>query len=193
VIWNLDVDQTSNVWIAYIGAGLDRFDPVNNTVVHYRADENNQKGLMTNWLSVVKVDSSGLIWIGTDEAGASQFDPVNETFTHYLPNEKDPQSLSNGVVSSIFEDSQGTIWIGTYDGLNRFNPSNQTFTSYKDQQGLAGNSVAGILEDNQGYLWISRVPPIKVQRANSFSGVSMALMPFIPINWLIIKPFRRSC
>ena len=155
VIWNLDVDQTSNVWIAYIGAGLDRFDPVNNTVVHYRADENNQKGLMTNWLSVVKVDSSGLIWIGTDEAGASQFDPVNETFTHYLPNEKDPQSLSNGVVSSIFEDSQGTIWIGTYDGLNRFNPSNQTFTSYKDQQGLAGNSVAGILEDNQGYLWIS--------------------------------------
>jgi len=155
MIWDIDVDLTGNVWIAYIGAGLNKLNPKDQTVVHYQSNENNPNGLMTNWISVVKVDSSDMVWIGTDEIGASQFDPVNDTFTHYLPNEKDPQSLSNGVVNTIFEDSQGTIWIGTNDGLNRFNQSTQTFTIYRTKHGLADNSVAGILEDNQGYLWIS--------------------------------------
>jgi signal transduction histidine kinase/DNA-binding response OmpR family regulator/streptogramin lyase len=155
MIWDIDVDLTGNVWIAYIGAGLDKFNPKDKTVVHYGVDENNPDSLTTNWLSVVKVDSSGLVWIGTDEVGASLFDPVNKTFTHYMPDDKNTYSLSNGVVSTIFEDNKGTIWIGTDDGLNRFNPSNQTFTIYQAKHGLAGNSVAGILEDNQGYLWIS--------------------------------------
>ena len=154
-IWDIDVDLTGNVWIAYIGAGLEQFNPKDKTVVHYGFDENNPDSLTSNWLSVVKVDSSGLVWIGMDEVGASRFDPVNKTFTHYRADDKSAHSLSSDVVSTIFEDRKGTIWIGTYDGLNRFNPSNQTFTIYQAKHGLAGNSVAGILEDNQGYLWIS--------------------------------------
>ncbi|MDM8561223.1 two-component regulator propeller domain-containing protein [Candidatus Parabeggiatoa sp. HSG14] len=155
MIWDIDIDLMGNIWIAYIGAGLDKLNPKNKTVVHYHADGNNPNSLMTNWISAVKVASNGMVWVGTDEIGASQFDPTNNTFIHYLPDEKDPKSLSNGVVSTIFEDSKGRIWIGTYDGLNRFNPENQTFTIYNDKHGLAGNSIAGILEDEQGYLWIS--------------------------------------
>lgn len=154
VIWDIDIDASGNLWISTMGGGLDKFNPITKIIEHYIHDADNPNSVVADSLSVVKVASSGMIWVGADDSGVSRFDPIQQTFTNYIPTDN-PDSLSSAVISTIVEDKAGTIWIGTSNGLNKFNKSSQTFTSYQVKHGLVGNSVAGILEDEQGYLWIS--------------------------------------
>ncbi len=69
--------------------------------------------------------------------------------------------MSHDTVWSICVDSAGRLWIGTDDGLNRFDPQQQTFAHYTEADGLPNNRIYGILEGDTpadgrgGYLWLS--------------------------------------
>jgi ligand-binding sensor domain-containing protein len=47
------------------------------------------------------------------------------------------------------------VWVATSSGLNEFDRTAGTFTSFTRKDGLAGNSVRAILEDAKGYLWLA--------------------------------------
>lgn len=55
----------------------------------------------------------------------------------------------------LFTDSRGLIWIGTMDGLNVFNPSDNSIKSFSEEDGLINNSIRSIIEDNNGNIWVS--------------------------------------
>ena len=58
----------------------------------------------------------------------------------------DPESLSHDVIFSIHEDKAGNLWLGTFGGgLIRFNPSDETFKTYRQNDGLPNDTVYGIL------------------------------------------------
>ena len=104
---------------------------------------------------VIHEDRSGVLWIGT-AGGLARFDQVSGQFTRYQHDPDDPNSLSNNSVFTIHEDQSGALWIGTWGGgLNRFDPTQETFTHYREKDGLANDVVYGILEDEQGDLWLS--------------------------------------
>jgi signal transduction histidine kinase len=58
-------------------------------------------------------------------------------------------------VNTVYVDHEGTIWAGTNSGLNKFDQSNQKFTTYYERDGLASSVVKGILQDRLGDLWLS--------------------------------------
>lgn len=127
------------------------------------------EGLSENAVTWIMQDSRGFIWIGTHD-GLNKYDGYS--FTIYKNNPDDKNSLSDNAIGALCEDRDGMLWIGTIgEGLNRFNPYNETFTRYrhdKDNPGSLGGDVVGqIFEDRRGRLWISDAGIARFNRSNS--------------------------
>jgi signal transduction histidine kinase/ligand-binding sensor domain-containing protein len=109
---------------------------------------------------VMYQDRSGLIWIGTNRSGLYSYRKGDAVFKNYPSEEKlhgvhySGKKLDHNSLRSLYEDKRGVFWLGTSGGgLNRFNRSDDTFTSYYDlNKGLA--DVLGICEDITNRLWV---------------------------------------
>jgi len=55
----------------------------------------------------------------------------------------------------LFTDSRGLVWLGTMDGLNVYNPTNNSTKSFSEKDGLINNSIRSIVEDDLGMIWVS--------------------------------------
>jgi signal transduction histidine kinase/ligand-binding sensor domain-containing protein len=161
----LAIDSLGNIWIAFYGTGLDRFNPETETFTHFRHDPSDPSSLSNDVVSVVHVDHLGNVWVGTNE-GLDLLDQTTGKFTHYRHKTGDSTSLSYDLVRAIYEDKAGTLWVGTgmvwenntRGGLNRFNRDTGNFTRYlsdpSNPQTLTGNKVRAIFEDSRGTFWI---------------------------------------
>jgi ligand-binding sensor domain-containing protein/AraC-like DNA-binding protein len=71
---------------------------------------------------------------------------------------KNISSISSNYIESIFKDSKGTMWLATANGLSRYNPEVENFSTYRHSdrmpQSILDNSVTTIAEDLDGQLWI---------------------------------------
>ena len=98
-------------------------------------------------------DTSGFLWVGTYGHGLLRFDRRTGHFKTYRHNPADPHSLSDDFVSRLLVDHDGVLWAGTEDGLNRFNSTTETFTSYKP--GSHGRlPYLEMVQDHKGILWL---------------------------------------
>ena len=148
-------DRRGNLWIGTRAGGLELFDPTTRRFTHFQHDPNNPNSLSGDFVRTIAEDRAGNLWIGTYN-GITVIDPNRRNFRRYQNDPSNPTSLSNDRVHSILETPDGTIWIGTLlGGLNRFDPTTQTFRHYTQKQGLPSDAVYGILRDRQGALWMS--------------------------------------
>ncbi|MDP2209162.1 MAG: two-component regulator propeller domain-containing protein [Bacteroidota bacterium] len=143
------------VWIGSDGDGLIKFNPLNNEVKYYRNHSNDPNSISNNSVGEIFRDRAGNLWIGTYGSGLNRFEQINEKFIRYQHDQKNPNSISNDLVTSTYEDNNGILWIGTAQGLNKFNPKDETFTRYFENDGLPNDFIYGILQDKNGNLWIS--------------------------------------
>lgn len=72
---------------------------------------------------------NGSIWAASDE-GLVYRDPHTGQTTGYRNDPGDPHSLKNDVVWTLHIDNQDRVWVGTADGLDLFNPDDQSFTHF---------------------------------------------------------------
>lgn len=100
-------------------------------------------------------DSTGKIWVSTWEHGIYLINGTS--ITNFKQTDIDPTSISSNFTRNFCEDKQGNIWIGTFNGLNKFNASNRTFTRYQKQEtnkSLTHSSIWSLLCDKQGTIWV---------------------------------------
>lgn len=147
-VLSLLVDAKGTLWVG-TDSGLCRFDPKTERF-HTLPPAGNGQGRFR----AIAADAQGRLWLGTQESGLYLLDPTTEKFKSYYHTNA-PSSLINPKVNSVFVDHLGIVWIGTENGLDRFNPSAQTFASYSEQNGLPSATISHILEDSAGDLWIS--------------------------------------
>ena len=115
-----------------------------------------EQGLSQSTVQCMMQDSSGFIWIGTED-GLNKYDGYD--FVTYKTDPDNPNSLSTNFIRAIIQDRSGNLWIGTYGGgLNKFDPTTETFTHYRQDpdnpNSLISDRVVTILEDHSGFLWI---------------------------------------
>ena len=102
----------------------------------------------------------GAIWAGTEE-GLVHIDSHTGQTTRYLHDSKDPKSLTSDIVKRVHIDRHDRIWAGTQQGLDLFNPQDQSFTHFVPGQSkapLSNIEVVAIFENPDGKFWIGFHP-----------------------------------
>lgn len=126
-------DRQGALWVGTF-LGLDRFDPVTRRF---------ESAFPNETLRVVSLyeDSHGDLWAGTVGDGLRRRQP-DGTVTSFQHHDAAPEGLAHGTVRAVLEDTSKTLWIGTDAGLQRFDPTHQTFETV----GLEGYAVTQLLE-----------------------------------------------
>ncbi|HLZ10037.1 MAG TPA: two-component regulator propeller domain-containing protein, partial [Chloroflexota bacterium] len=100
-------------------------------------------------------DREGWMWFGTFADGLRRWDPKSGHYRVYRHDAANPLSLSNNEVHRIFVDHKGAVWIATDDGLDRFDPTSETFQTFKpDPTSRLSQRYVRIAEDSKGILWL---------------------------------------
>jgi ligand-binding sensor domain-containing protein/signal transduction histidine kinase len=146
-------DSRADLWIGTAG-GLDRFERETGKFIHYR-DPNAPDKTTEDAVGSIQEDANGRLWVGTFNMGIYRLDGDRKKFTYYQNDPKTPGSLSNNTILSIHQSRDGALWVASTDGLDQYNPSSDSFTTYTEQNGLPNNVVYGIVEDKKGLLWLS--------------------------------------
>ncbi len=107
-------------------------------------------------VSSLAQDRQGFIWIGTQN-GAYRHDGQRSIIYHHADN--DARSLPGDYVGAIFCDRQGRVWLGTNKGLARFNPQDESFTTFtppaQAQAAQENEFVGRIIDDGKDGLWLA--------------------------------------
>jgi ligand-binding sensor domain-containing protein/two-component sensor histidine kinase len=154
-ILSLYTDSDTTLWVGTTTDGLFRFNVETGSYRIYKYAKSNSTGISNNVVGIIFRDQNGILWCGTYGGGLNKFDSKNELFTAYVNDPKDLHSLSNDIVTSIYQDSTGMMWIGTAQGLNMFNPIDESFTRLYEKDGLPNDFIYSILPDRSGNLWMS--------------------------------------
>jgi signal transduction histidine kinase/DNA-binding response OmpR family regulator/sugar lactone lactonase YvrE len=146
VISHFCEDRQGQVWIASDDGGLMCFSPSGGRFVSYP----NKQLLSECNAHALCVDSRNRLWLGTYSDGVYAMNLDNGQLKHYMPS-SNANSLDNPSSYAIFEDSQRRLWVATMNGLNRYNPEDDTFTRVCHM----GVLTIDIDEYEQGDLWLS--------------------------------------
>lgn len=171
-VWSLYEDRSGNLWISTWGGGVDRFDPLTETFIHFRHNENVPGSLSSNLVWSVFQDSRGTIWVGTED-GLNKYQPATNMFATYRAKD----GLAGDLVAGILEDNRGNLWISTNRGLSRFDPQAETFRNYDAADGLQSNQfwVRAAYKSNSGELFFGGV-----RGFNAFFPHQLVDNPYIP-------------
>ena len=152
-------DSLGIFWFGTFGGGIDRFDPRTNTFTNFSNKPDDPNSLSNNQVLFVFEDSQNNIWVGTSNGGLNKFNKKEENFTRFHPEPDNPKSFSDLRAKSVCETSNKELWFGTGNGLNKYNPSDETFKIYthdpKNINSISSNSIQHLFADEDGIIWIA--------------------------------------
>lgn len=123
-------------------ASVDGFDKVNE--------------LTNKFIYQIKEDSQGNLWFATYADGLYLYRATDKKWKNFRNDALKDNSIPSNKVLSVFEDSQRRIWITTQGGgFCKYNPENESFTTYNSSNGIPNDVVYDIQEDNEGKLWMT--------------------------------------
>lgn len=150
-------DKNHLLWIGTETAGINVFDPANQSFTHLKHEQGNNNSLSNNDVRKIMPDNKGRLWVGTIN-GLNIVDPDTRIFTHYEHDAENRNSLSDNSIKDIYQDRSGSIWVGTnYGGVNVVHPDNIPFHIFqynKFKNSISGNIVSAMIAGPQNSLWI---------------------------------------
>jgi ligand-binding sensor domain-containing protein/signal transduction histidine kinase len=142
-------DRAGIVWMGTTGA-LVRLERKAGRLTHISVPGH---GIASDVLCMVE-DATGALWIGTSGQGLYRRLPGSERLTVFRHSDTDPASLSDDTVDGLLVDHTGTLWVGTMNGLDRFNPDAENFTTFRPSGEGESNMFADVVEGQNGALWL---------------------------------------
>ena len=180
-------DSQRNLWIGTSPA-LYRIDPWGNRTAFVGV----KRGVPFDVISVAE-DLAGFIWAGTANNGLFRLDPKSGHWKNYRHNENDPSSLSNNLVDRLLVDHDGTLWAATWDGLDRFDPRTDSFTTFRANSHAREQIYLALAEDPQHDLWLGtygfglqHFNPKTTQFTTFGSGDTLGSLSDNVVNWVAI-------
>ncbi|WP_418644698.1 ligand-binding sensor domain-containing protein [Tenacibaculum insulae] len=151
LIYTIKEDDNKNIWAGGFGAGLLKYNYLNDSFKQFLPNDKNSKGITDDEvIEIIPIDKNTL-WIATWTAGIFKFDINSEKFTPVLIKNK---QLNRARISFI--DAKKNIWLGSDEGLYKISKNNTTHYSSEltDAKKLSNNRIFAIKEDRKGNYWI---------------------------------------
>ena len=147
------------VWVASLGGGLVRFDPL--TGRHEDIDQilGRHNALGDSRVMSLELDRSGTLWIGTMSAGVRSLS--RDGHLNALPvTAGSDRGLSAPGIMSIHAARDGRIWIGTHGGgANVLDPKTGRVVQLPFESAALGavtsRNVSAFAEEQSGNLWLA--------------------------------------
>lgn len=148
--YNIARDKSGLLYIATYGNGLFTYNPHDNTLGHYTAEDENPL-IYSNYLMSIMIDRSGCVWTGSDIAGASCISPVNGATAEYiLPEPKRKGDWSNNIVRIIRQGESSLLICNKVNNIYRYSTKDKSLKLEKRMNA----SVRGYITDKEGHTWI---------------------------------------
>ncbi len=128
-IRTIEEDESGNILIGTLGAGIIMLDPSLDKVRVFNRENSN---LPANDMQAICAGKNDRIWIGTAGEGLCLFEAKTGKFVRYA----EQQGISNAVIYKILEDDAGRVWVSTNKGISSFDPSTSRFKNYYPYNGL---------------------------------------------------------
>jgi ligand-binding sensor domain-containing protein/two-component sensor histidine kinase len=125
-VTDLALDSSNNLWIAFDGSGLVKYDIKANEAVQYSIEN----GLPTNYINSLKFDGNNRLWIGTPK-GLSCLIVNEKRFARFTKEDGLPEDIFTD--RCIYYDSTANrMWVGSLSSLMSFNPDSLVSTAKTD-------------------------------------------------------------
>lgn len=154
VILSIQSVDEEILWVGTFSDGIYIVDLRKNRVSKYSNELDTNQSLNKSDVYDIELSDGGNLWIGT-MGGLYQ---INER-TGYLQRYTIHNSgISNNNIKALLYSSDGILWIGTNNGLSRFDPDDNTFTTYYQSANcnecLSNNRIIALFEDSEKRIWI---------------------------------------
>lgn len=149
-IYGLVEDQDRNIWIGTLGGGVDRLDATRQNF--RRHDLGNMPDLSSNFILSMFSKSPEQIYLSTSLG----LDVLSTRTSTIAPVFKEPHlrdKLSDQVIIHSYVDSRNHLWIATDNGINIYNPDNDSIYYINKSNGLPSEQVVSLVEDDEGHIW----------------------------------------
>jgi ligand-binding sensor domain-containing protein/signal transduction histidine kinase len=159
VIESAFMASDGSLWVGTVGGGLYRRPPKSSSWIHYsKAALPHSRAPSSNMILSLYQDHKGKLWIGTWGGGLIEYDTSTQHFTTYRSEVAGKDSLHDNFITSICEDEHHQLWLATWNGLKRFDPHTQRFTSFPHPKALHASSsykkVRLVKPSADGHLWV---------------------------------------
>jgi signal transduction histidine kinase/ligand-binding sensor domain-containing protein/CheY-like chemotaxis protein/AraC-like DNA-binding protein len=134
-VYDIMEDSDGYIWVATLGNGVYKYDPLKNIIKHYTNDIGDLSSLSSNAVSSVIETSLGDIWFSTDRGGICRYNKKMDNFTSFSIQD----GLPDDVAYKIIEDKKHNLWFGTNNGLVKFNPQQKEMKVFSRHNGLPFN------------------------------------------------------
>ena len=131
-IYDILEDSNGFIWVATLGNGVFKYNPLNDSIRHYTNIPQDKTSLSSNSVSNITETSLGDIWFATDRGGICRYNPDTDNFISFSI----PDGFPDDVAYKIIEDKNHLLWFGTNNGLVRFNPVSKEVKIFSHNNGL---------------------------------------------------------
>ena len=100
-------------------------------------------------------DKKNNFWIGSSGGGLSKIKDNRSVVSYQFNKDKDLLGISNNFVECMANDKVGNILIGTRSGLDIYNPTTNSFTTYNIAAGLVDEWITSVVLDKNQKIWLS--------------------------------------
>lgn len=131
----IEEDKDGAIWIAAMGRGIEKYDPLTRT---YRIYRRASTGVPVDEIVTLLAGSNNILWGGTGGRGICRLDFKHNEFKTFTT----AQGLANDVIWKMLEDSSGNLWLSTNKGISCFNESQSRFKNFTYENGLQRNGFS---------------------------------------------------
>jgi signal transduction histidine kinase/ligand-binding sensor domain-containing protein/DNA-binding response OmpR family regulator len=149
-IYGLAEDKNQNLWIGTLGDGIDELDITRKIFSHHTI--NNTKGMTSNYILSMYTKDSSLVYLSTT-SGIDVLNTATNKIKSVFKNNLQQNNLSDLIVYNTIIDRRNQLWIATDNGINIYNPKNNTIKYINKTNGLSSDQVVSLVEDNNGNIW----------------------------------------
>ncbi len=151
VIRSIAEDKNHNLWIGTWDTGLNCYERETGLFHRYFPDSNDPTSISGRTIWNLRIDHNGLLWMSVYNIGIDVFHIEKGVIKKFSLDDKAENSLSSNAISFIYEDDQYNIWCSTEDGLNLYDPVNDSFIVYRD---FPDNNLNIFFKDSKGRYWV---------------------------------------